>query len=117
MRLLESHTVTTYEEKLSSNVRYAFEEADRFFNGCSLVQETLRRVAAEFDRLMLPYAVAGGMAMFHHGFERFTSNVDLVITRASLDRIGRDSEFLRLKPSVSNLRVMQDEATGVRIKF
>src|SRR5438105_9642120 len=77
--------VVTYEEKLSPNgTDWALREASMHFEEKSAVHETMRRIARRLDELRIPYAVVGGMALFLHGFRRFTEDVDILVTAEGL---------------------------------
>ena len=67
--------------------------------------------------LGLDYAIAGGMAMFLHGFRRFTEDVDVLVTREGLAEIHRALDgrgYVRPFATSKNLR---DARTGVKIDF
>ncbi len=51
------------------------------------LHDTLHKIARRLRELDIPYAVVGGMAMFFHGFRRFTEDVDILVTRDGLDRL------------------------------
>lgn len=92
-------------------------EADRQNERQGIVWETLRRLADELDRLGIPYAVVGGIALQHYGIGRSTEDVDILITPADLqtvhDRlIGHG--YGRKSPSSRHLR---DDVTRVRVEF
>ena len=40
----------------------------------------VQRISRRLDELGIPFVVVGGIAMFHHGFRRFTEDVDLLVT-------------------------------------
>jgi hypothetical protein len=61
--------------------------AQRFFLGNADVQLALRRLTEILDRVGIPCAIAGGMALNHHGYRRVTDNVDVLMTRNGLDRL------------------------------
>lgn len=87
------------------------------FEEGSAVHKTLRRIAARLDELGIEYALAGGMAMFMHGYRRFTEDVDFLVTPASLARIHDEVEgrgYVRPFEKSKNLR---DAETRVKIDF
>ncbi|HEV3116105.1 MAG TPA: hypothetical protein VGY58_03580, partial [Gemmataceae bacterium] len=63
--------MTTYEELLDRDVDWALREGSMHFEKESAVHKTLTRIARRLGELGIPYAVAGGMAMFFHGYRRF----------------------------------------------
>jgi hypothetical protein len=110
-------SAATYEQLLSRDLRWALTEGSLFFEGGGRVQETLRRIAARLDELGIDYAVAGGMALFAHGFRRFTEDVDILVTLDSLKRLHEALDgrgYLRPFERSKNLR---DAETKVKIEF
>lgn len=93
-------------------------EADDQQERRGLIWQTLRQIAAELDKLAVNYVVVGGIALQHHGFERSTRDVDLLIPSAAdlalihSRLIGRG---YRIK-SVGS-RHLRDEITRIRIEF
>lgn len=54
------------------------------------VWESLHRFALNLDAAGIPYAVIGGLALIAHGFERYTSDVDVLLTPAALEAFRRE---------------------------
>ena len=67
----------TYEDRLDRDWGWALSEGSRHFEEKSAVQSAMRKVARRLADLNIPYAVAGGMALFRYGLRRFTEDVDL----------------------------------------
>jgi hypothetical protein len=109
--------VPVYEDMLKRDRRWAMDEGGLHFEGESLVQKTLRRIARHLDELGVPYAVAGGMALFAHGFERFTHIVDILVSREGLSEIHAKLEGLGYVPPFSGSKHLRDAEHGVRIEF
>src|SRR5689334_12682151 len=59
--------------------------AQRFFMGTAEVQYALQKLTGVLDTAGIPYAIAGAMALNHHGYRRVT--VDVLLTRDGLDRL------------------------------
>ncbi len=92
-------------------------EGSLFFEDRGKVQESLARVTRRLNELGIPYAVAGGMALYRHGFRRFTEDVDILVTRDGLKKIHEALDgrgFVRPFEKSKNLR---DADTGVKIEF
>jgi hypothetical protein len=107
----------TYEAQLDANLDWALREGSMHFEGESAVHKTLRRLAQWLDELGVEYALAGGMAMFMHGYRRFTEDVDFLVTPEGLTRIHDELEgrgYIRPFEKSKNLR---DAETRVRIDF
>jgi hypothetical protein len=109
--------VPVYEDLLKGNWWWALDQGGLHFEGESLVQKTLRRIARRLDQLELPYAVAGGMALFAHGFERFTQDVDILVSREGLKAIHAHLDGLGYVPPFTGSKNLRDTEHGVRIKF
>jgi hypothetical protein len=92
-------------------------EGSKFFEGKSAVQEALRKITARLDELGIPYAVAGGMALFNHGYRRFTEDVDILVTRQGLAAIHTQLEGLGYLPPFPKSRHLRDTDLGVKIEF
>lgn len=110
-------TARTYEQMLDADREFALNEGGRFFEGRSAVPVTLHRIAARLKDLGVPYAVIGGMALFAHGYRRFTEDVDILVTSESLKRIHESLEgrgYLKPFPTSRHLR---DTETKVKIEF
>ncbi len=92
-------------------------EGSRHFEGKSAVQEALHKITRRLDDLEIPYAVAGGMALFAHGFRRFTEDVDILVTRDGLKVIHERLEGLGYVPPFTKSKNLRDAEHGVRIEF
>lgn len=106
-----------YEQLLAANVGYAMSEGSLFFEGQGRVQESLRRITARLEELQVPYAIVGGMALFLHGYRRFTDDVDLLVTPAGLQRVHEALEGLGYVPPFAQSKQLRDARSGVRIEF
>ncbi len=92
-------------------------EGSRHFDERDAVFDSLRGITKQLENLQIPYAIVGGMAMFKHGFRRFTEVVDILVTRESLERIRRELTGLGYLPPHSQSKHLRDTSTGVRIEF
>jgi hypothetical protein len=108
---------TTYENRLCQNTRWALTQGSQFFEGKSAVQEALRKITARLNELAIPYSVVGGMALFQHGYRRFTEDVDLLVTREDLKRIHENLDGLGWIPPFPKSKNLRDVETGVKIEF
>jgi hypothetical protein len=107
----------TYEQQMDRDRRWALLEGSMHFEKESAVHKTLRRIARKLDELGIPYAIAGGMALFFHGFRRFTEDVDILVTREGLASIHEHLEGRGYLPPFAGSKNLQDADTGVRIEF
>lgn len=88
-----------------------------FFERRSAVHETLQRLAKSLDELDIDYAIAGAMAMFLHGYRRFTEDVDVLVTREGLQKIHDALEGRGYVKPFTASKNLRDAQTGVKIDF
>jgi hypothetical protein len=88
-----------------------------FFQGDGSVRRTLRRIASRLDELGVPYAIVGGMAMYTHGFRRYTEDVDILVTKDGLNLIHEKLEGLGYVRPFAASKNLRDADTGVRVEF
>lgn len=109
--------VPVYEDLLKRDWWWALDQGGLHFQGESDVQKTMRRIARRLDELELPYAVAGGMALIAHGYERFTSDIDILVSRDGLRAIHAHLDGLGYIPPFKGSKNLRDTEHGVRIEF
>jgi hypothetical protein len=107
----------TYEQRLKGNREWALQEGSMHFERDNSVHNTLRKITKRLDELGIPYALVGGMAMFLHGYERFTKDVDILVTREGLEEIHRRLEGLGYVPPFTGSKQLRDAEYGVRVEF
>ncbi len=107
----------SYEERLNRNPRWAMSEGSLFFEGEGSVQKALIKVTRRLNELGIPYAVAGGMALYRHGFRRFTEDVDILVTRDGLKQIHAKLSGLGWVPPFTKSKNLRDAEFGVKIEF
>ena len=107
----------TYEQRLNQNSRWALSEGSIFFEDKGAVQEAMRRIAKRLDELGVSYAIVGGMALFQHGFRRFTEDVDILVTRDGLTTIHENLRGLGYLPPFAASKHLRDTELGVKIEF
>ncbi len=107
----------TYEQELGQDLRWAMDEGSRHFEEKSAVHETLRRICKRLNEMQIPYAVVGGMALFKHGYRRFTEDVDILVTRESLTRIHKELDGLGYRPPFTGSKHLRDTEHKVKIEF
>jgi len=106
-----------YEQRLNGELQWALREGSMHFEEKSALHLTLRKITQRFAELNIPYAVAGAMALFAHGYRRFTEDVDILVTREGLEQIHRELEGLGYVPLFAGSRNLRDPESGVRVEF
>ena len=109
--------MSTYEEQLDADLAWALKEGSMHFDENNQVHKTLRGITRRLGDLDIPYAVVGGMAMFAHGFRRFTEDVDLLVTREGMKQVLEKLEGLGYVQPPGTSTKLRDTQTGVRIEF
>ena len=107
----------SYEDDLDRDPNRALREGSAYFVGAGAVHDALRRITHSLDELGISYAVAGGMALFQHGYRRNTDDVDLLVTKDSLKRIHERLDgrgYMHVFPNSKNLR---DTESNVKVEF
>lgn len=105
----------TFEAKLGSDLNWAFQEADQYFQGCGSVHDTVKRIAHHLDMQHIPYAVAGEVAMFFHGFRQFTSKVEILLTSEGIDAL-QPILLEKCHESSANATHLRDRVSGVLVE-
>lgn len=90
---------------------------DEFFRGGGPVYRALDRITSRLDEIGVPYAVVGGLALNAHGYERLTTDVDLLVTPESLVVVHDRLEGLGYVPPFANSKHLRDTVDDVRIEF
>jgi hypothetical protein len=110
-------TVVPYETRLNRDRRWALREGSMHFEKESAVFRTMQMITKRLDQLGIPYAVVGGMAMFLHGYRRFTEDVDILVSPVGLKLLHEKLDGLGYLPPFEGSKNLRDTDTGVRIEF
>ncbi len=114
-------TITTvgldYVQRMNADINWALREGSMFFQNEGEVQASLRRITTRLNDLDIDYAVVGGMALFLHGFRRYTEDVDILVTREGLAKIHELLEGSGYRPPFAGSKNLRDTENGVRIEF
>jgi CubicO group peptidase (beta-lactamase class C family) len=86
-----------------------------FFMGNDPVHAALDKLARSLEALQIPYAIAGAMALNEYGYRRTTVDVDVLLTRESLQKF-KDAWLGRgYVEKFPGSRGMRDTENGVGI--
>lgn len=81
------------------------------------VYQTMRRLARRLKDAHIDYAIVGGMAIAEHGLLRVTEDVDILMTRAGLEKFAEQCLRLGYKPAFEGARkTFLDVETRVRVE-
>ncbi len=94
---------TDFQTILASSVE-TFDEGLRFFMGEGILNQELWRLIADLERHGIAYAVIGAIALNQHGYQRFTSDIDLLLTKDGLQRFHDELVGLGYRPAFPGAR-------------
>ncbi len=81
------------------------------------VHQSLKEITRRLRELGIEHAVAGGMALVAHGYDRTTADVDILVTPQGLEAIHQSLAGLGYVPPFEGSKNLRDTNTGVRIEF
>ncbi|MFN4257989.1 MAG: hypothetical protein ACK4RK_01730 [Gemmataceae bacterium] len=80
-----------------------------------LAQVSMRRLVRRLEKANITYAVMGGMAVFAHGHERMTKDVDILLTREGLELFRQTFVPKHYESAPDRSRRFIDKANGVTL--
>jgi len=106
-----------YDDLIRRGGSAALLEAEKFLMNEGPVFQTLRRISEKLDQLCVPYAVAGGMALVAHGYNRTTVDVDILVTSEGLQTLHEKLSGLGYVEPFPGSKNLRDTSSNVRIEF
>lgn len=106
-----------FEHRMDHDWDFAMSSADLFFQDRGPVWDTATKIARRLADAGVPYAIAGGMALYKHGQRRVTEDVDILTTPEGLRLIHEKLDGLGYLPLFTGSKNLRDTETGVRIEF
>lgn len=82
----------------------AYDEGLRFFRGRGLMNRTLNKLARDLESRGIDYAVIGAVALNQHGYQRFTTDIDLLMTPEGLEQFISKLVGLDYRPAFAGAR-------------
>lgn len=76
-----------------------FEEGLRYVMGEGELNKTVEQLGSDLDRHGIEYMVIGAVALTAHGYPRFTTDIDIVLTREGLETFHRELVGLGYQPA------------------
>lgn len=107
----------TFDERMRRGGGAAIREAAKFFMKSDPVHQSLKEITRRLRELGIEHAVAGGMALVAHGYDRTTADVDILVTPQGLEAIHQSLAGLGYVPPFEGSKNLRDTNTGVRIEF
>ena len=110
-------SIIPYKKRLDSDPRWALNEGSLYFEEQGSVHQALGKITKRLREIGIPYSVVGALALFHHGYRRFTEDVDLLVTPEGLKTIHETLEGLGYVAPFLNSKNLRDTEFGVKIEF
>lgn len=82
----------------------AYGEGLRFFGGLGCVNNTLKRLVKDLEDRGISYTVIGAIALNQHGYQRFTQDIDLLLTQEGLERFHSELLGRGYRPAFEGAR-------------
>jgi hypothetical protein len=100
-----------FEKHMQRGGIEAILSASEFFMRDDPVYKTLHSITSRLEELKIPYAVVGGMALVAHGYDRTTTDVDILVTPEGLAEIHRQLDGLGYVPPFAGSKHLRDGTT------
>jgi hypothetical protein len=81
-----------------------YAEGLMFFRGKGMLNDALKKLARDLDKNGIDYVVIGAIALNQHGYQRFTTDIDLLLTREGLDEFHEKLVGLGYRPAFTGAR-------------
>lgn len=91
-------TITDFQQVLASPV-LSYEEGLNFFEGKGMLNETLSKLVLDLERHGIDYLVIDAIALNQHGYQRFTSDIDLLLSQAGLETFQQELVGIGYRPA------------------
>lgn len=73
-------------QTILSSPTATYAEGLEFFRGKGMLNDALRKLADDLEKNSIDYVVIGAIALNQHGYQRFTSDIDLLLTNEGLQK-------------------------------
>ncbi len=95
-----------------------FEEGLRYFMGEGELNKTVAKLGRDLDQRGIEYAIIGAVALTAHGYPRFTSDVDLILTKEGLQTFHSELVGAGYRPAFEGARKkLRSTLNGVAIEI
>jgi hypothetical protein len=91
-------------QTILSSPSATYAEGVKFFHGKGMINDALKKLVSDLDRSCIDYAVIGAVALNQHGYRRFTEDIDLLLTRAGLEKFHENLVGLGYRPAFTGAK-------------
>src|SRR6266576_4623025 len=82
MKIIDAAEAMVNLERMVASVKGEQEQESKFARALATLKALARKEG-------IPLAIVGGLAAIHHGYERFTMDIDVVVRSGNLDVLAR----------------------------
>jgi hypothetical protein len=104
-------------ETVDARMDAVLARAGAYFMGQSPVHEAAEALARHFEEAGIDYMIAGALGLAFHGYERYTDDVDVVVTREGLEKFKERWLGLGYVNLRSGGKPVRDTIHNVKIDF
>ncbi len=106
----------TYEANIRRSPEFALRELSAHFDQSNGVYRALHRLIERLDEAKILYALVGALALNQHGYERATTDIDIVMTREGLEKFRERFLGLGYRPAFEGAyKTFRDTEEQVKI--
>jgi len=88
----------------SPSISETYAEGQRYFMGEGKLNNALTRLIADLKEHDIDYVVIGAIALLAYGYQRFTEDIDLILTHEGLERFHNELIGLGYAPAFEGAR-------------
>jgi hypothetical protein len=100
---------------IGQRLERALQDADGFFMKTGKLHQAALALARRLDDANIPYAIVGALALGAYGYERMTTDVDLLLTAEGLERFKALYLGRGYVEKFTGSKGMRDAETGISI--
>ena len=95
--------VIDFQQTVRSPVQ-AYQEGLNFFMGQGVLNNVLQRLLLALDKIEVDYNIIGAVALNQHGYNRFTEDINLLLTKAGLEKFHEELIRVGCRPKFEGAR-------------
>ncbi len=105
----------SYENRLKRYPSWSINEGGLHMTKENEVHKSLKQLSKKLDELEIPYVLAGAMALNYHGYQRFTVDIDIIISKENLTRVHQSLTGKGYLPKFQGSKNLRDTINKVAI--
>lgn len=86
-------------QQILASPNLTWQEGLDFFRGKGMINNTLRRLADDLEKHGIDYSLIGAAALNRHGYQRFTVDIDLLMSPEGLQKFQDELVGLGYRPA------------------